>query len=107
MTGVQTCALPISRKVTVAAIRPICSGRLGGQDQKQQPYALHERQQQPRLRQRQHRTCEDGVNAAVRLPPAKGTVDARVVNRGLALCVLVDWQLLATDTPRREIAKCS
>ena len=47
------------------------------------------------LLQGQHRVCEHGVDAAIRLPPAKGTVESRVVSLGLALCVLVDWQLLA------------
>ena len=39
----------------------------------------------------------------VRLPPAKGTVDSRVVNLGLALCVLFNGQLLPLATPVEEL----
>ena len=56
-----------------------------------------------RLLQRQQRTGEDGVNAAVRLPPAKGSVDSRVVTLGLALCVLFNGQLLPLATHVEEL----
>ena len=55
------------------------------------------------LLQGQHRVCEHGVDAAIRLPPAKGAVDSRVVNLGLALYVLVDWQLLPLATDVEEL----
>jgi len=41
-----------------------------------------------------HRAGENGIDAAVSLPPAEGTVNARVVDFGTAIVILVDRQFL-------------
>jgi hypothetical protein len=42
----------------------------------------------------EHRALENGIKTAIRFPPPKGAIDARVVDLRTALAILLDWQFL-------------
>jgi len=42
----------------------------------------------------EHRAFENRIKTAIRLPPPKGAIDARVVDLRTALAIILDWQFL-------------
>ena len=46
------------------------------------------------LMQLQHRACKDGLKTAIRLPPSKGAINARVMNFWAAFLIFFDRQFL-------------
>jgi hypothetical protein len=46
------------------------------------------------LMQLQHRACKDGLTTAIRLPPSKGAINARVMNFWAAFLIFFDRQFL-------------
>src|SRR5579864_9307162 len=56
-----------------------------------------------------YRAREDCIETTIRLPPAKRTIDPRVVDLRASVLVLLDRQFLppSTDTPCRATLKCN
>jgi hypothetical protein len=54
-----------------------------------------------------HRTSENGIDAAIGLPPPPGAIDPGVVDLGMALTILVNRQLLPLATQDTAVAERS